>query len=117
MRITPAELSALAAAETVRESLKIGAGEWGAEIRQGERTQLTMNGAVIAIELAPLDLAALLNPESEGVYLREEAAGLGYIIEKDFPCAHPRAVDAHEPATETFAAPEGFTQRKLSSGC
>jgi hypothetical protein len=46
------------------------------------------------------------------VYLRE--GELRFYIEKDFPCAHPRAGEAEEAPTPTFTPPPGFEARKNS---
>jgi hypothetical protein len=66
--------------------------------------------------LAPADRARLLTPEVEGVYLclggDERGGAVRYFIEKDFPCMHPRPMDAHEPETETFEAPAHFVEEK-----
>jgi len=35
-----------------------------------------------------------------------------YFIEKDFPCIHPRAADALEGPSETFAPPPGFVSKE-----
>ena len=41
-----------------------------------------------------------------------EVPGLRLLVEKDFPCAHPHAPEAHEPATERFAPTAAFLERK-----
>ena len=120
LRITPTELKALERGASVREEFTLpGGGTWGAAIQPGApETGLTLKRGELRFSLSDADRDRLLAPDAEGVYFhREDAQGVGvrYFIEKDFPCAHPRAAEAGEPAAETFAAPEGFLDRKTAA--
>lgn len=110
LRITPIELEALLAGEESVERLELPGGEWAVSLEPAGTTGLMMDGLVLRLGLSPEDRARLSEPEREGVYLA--SAGLRYLVEKDFPCAHPRASDAAEPTTGTFPAPAGFTERR-----
>jgi hypothetical protein len=78
-------------------------------------TSLRFESGALRLSLSEADRQKLSAPENEGVYFQSEGEpSLRYFIEKDFPCAHPRAADALEPATETFAPPAGFEERKNS---
>ena len=118
LRITPAELAALEAREPVGVSLRLpGGGVWSAMIEPGVETptRLEANAASICIYLHEADRRRLSHPEAEGIYFAPPTADSGvprFLIEKDFPCVHPRAIHAEEPTTETFAAPPGFDERK-----
>jgi hypothetical protein len=112
LRITPAELAALERGETVTE--EIAPGGWRAVLEVSEgATHLEIAGIAVRLTLSHTDWRALSEPEREGVYFSEnEPRPLRYYVEKDFPCVHPRAVDALEPKTETFDAPLGFAEKK-----
>jgi hypothetical protein len=116
LRITPSELQDLQHGQEVTETLSVPGGNWSATIRPGApETSLTLQQSTLVLSLADADLAQLAAPQSEGVYFN--IAGeppLRYFIEKDFPCAHPRAADALEPATETFAPSADFLERNKS---
>jgi hypothetical protein len=56
------------------------------------------------------EVARLAGDDCEGVY--RHADGLRLMVEKDFPCAHPHAPEAREPATERFAPTPGYLARK-----
>jgi hypothetical protein len=43
-----------------------------------------------------------------------ETPPIRYFVEKDFPCVHPRPVDAMGEPSETFAPPPGFGVRKAT---
>ncbi|MCW3095392.1 MAG: hypothetical protein JWL77_1010 [Chthonomonadaceae bacterium] len=93
-------------------------GGWRVELTVEERsvTALTQDGNTLRLTLAPVDLVRLLAPEAEGVYFTADGAdGIRYYVEKDFPCIHPRGVEALEPTTETFPAPPDFEERKADS--
>lgn len=113
LRITPSELAALGRGDPVCEAWGfVPEGEWTVTILpESEETLLTMEGGALCLHLANQDRQCLALPETEGVYFT--AAGRRYCIEKDFPCAHPRSLAAQEPASETFAAPEGYGARRL----
>src|ERR1051326_5474096 len=104
-RISPSEFAALQRGESVQELL---AGDetsaWRAEIiPQGLTTSIQFGPGLVRVLISAEDRLRLADPEAEGVYFqREEAPALRYYIEKDFPCAHPRAAEANEPQTETF---------------
>jgi hypothetical protein len=112
-RITPTELEALERGEAIRESFPLGAG-WNAAIApETGVTALHFLGGVVQISLSEEDRIALSNPQNEGVYFQtKDEASIRYLIEKDFPCAHPRAADAMESVTETFSPPPNFDARK-----
>ncbi len=124
LRITPTELASLANGECVCERFTLPSASssghgWSVTvepIRTNEATELRMEEGGLRLRLAPADRAHLLTPEVEGVYFclggDEHDSGVRYFIEKDFPCLHPRAMDAHEPETETFEAPAHFVEDK-----
>ncbi len=115
LRITPSEFAAVIHGETVQESLTFPGGHvWMIMLCPSAfETALASDAQHVSLSLSEADRARLALPETEGVYLQcGGPAPLRYYVEKDFPCAHPRAAEALEPATETFAAPEGFEQRK-----
>lgn len=117
-RITPTELEALLHSQIVREGLTFPGGSWSATILPGcAVTDLRLVDGDMLLHLSAADRARLAEPDAEGVYFPEEGEeGLRYCIEKDFPCAHPRASEAQEPETETFDAPPGFRERKTGEG-
>jgi hypothetical protein len=110
LRITPSELSTLERGEAVEESLALGEGSWRAKLQIGETTKLETKGASLIFSLSATDRAQLSDDSAEGVYFSEN--GFRYFVEKDFPCAHPRAAEAAEPVSETFLPPPGFEERK-----
>ena len=110
LRITPEELASLQQRVPVSEELILPGGRWSATIYPTDHAtgiSLRRKGA-LGFLISAEDLARLETAE-EGVYF---SAGsdppVRYYIEKDFPCAHPRNSDAHEPVSETFAVPPGF---------
>jgi hypothetical protein len=110
MRITPMELAALSAGEVVEEQLP---GAWSASVQAADPTGLTLGAGRACVSLSAKEMEKLLGDETEGVYLEAEGdPAVRYSIEKDFPCAHPRAAEAREPSTETFEPPPGFMERK-----
>ena len=119
-RITPSELAAIERGEAVIETLQLpgavaaGAVAWcAAIIPTAEETTLTFESGKLNLSLSKADLQQLAVPENEGVYFQAQGElAFRYLIEKDFPCAHPRAADALEPTTETFVPPSGFEERK-----
>ena len=112
-RITPSELATLQRGEVIQESFSVN-NWWRAAISPAARvTELQFESGVVLVSLSDNDLASLSNPENEGVYFQtEDEAPIRYLIEKDFPCANPRPVEAMEPETETFPAPSNFEARK-----
>lgn len=116
-RITPTELAALEAGQAVEESLVLGSTPalrtvaWSTRIvPNAAASRLVFEAGVLQLQLSTPDLIELADPENEGVYLRENE--LRFFIEKDFPCAHPRAGEAAEPESETFVPPAKFEERK-----
>jgi hypothetical protein len=119
LRITPSELAQLERRLPVETALTLRpGGGWNAALAVEERaeTHLIQEGSVLRIALSVADLKRLLEPEAEGVYFTEDRAdGIRYYVEKDFPCVHPRGVEALEPATDTFVPPDDFEERKADS--
>lgn len=116
LRITPREMQTLTAGEALREELRLAGGAWVAELRVGSpEATVDITHGVLQLTLSSADVAKLSLPESEGVYFGDGASGcVRYLVEKDFPCVHPRPAAAAEPESETFPAPAGFDQR---NGC
>lgn len=115
-RITPGELEKLKNHQPIEEVIEWGNGSWEATISVADETSFWIEKMMMQISLAPPDVEALGNPQNEGVYFSTPASPEGntirYFIEKDFPCAHPRASEAEEAPTETFEPPSGFEERK-----
>lgn len=112
LRITPTEMAAITRGEEVAEALCFPGGTtWRVAVRAEAQTSLASNENAVQVALSAADRERLAAPDAEGVYF-QMPDGLRYYVEKDFPCAHPRAAEALEPATETFAAPQGFEERK-----
>ncbi len=118
LRITPSELEDLQHGQTVTETLSLPGGNWSATVQPGTpQTSLSLEQSTLVLSLAEADLAQLTAPESEGVYFNTDGEPpLRYFIEKDFPCTHARAVDALEPASETFAPSADFLKRNKNRG-
>jgi hypothetical protein len=115
LRITPGELEALKAGKPVVERLQFGEGPgWEIAIVPSDATtDLAWVVGTVQITLSPADCCRLSSREIEGVYFQRTIEPLiRYFIEKDFPCAHPRAPDAMEPISDTFVAPTDFEARK-----
>jgi len=119
LRITPSELAQVERRLPVETALTLGpGGGWRAALVVEEiaATTLSQDGNTLRLTLAPGDLARLLEPSAEGVYFTADRAdGIRYYVEKDFPCLHPRGVEAMEPVTESFAPPADFEERKADS--
>ena len=112
LRITPTELATITRGEEVGEALCFpGGAAWDVFLRAGAQTALASEENAVHISLSAEDRERLAVPDAEGVYF-QTPDGLRFYVEKDFPCAHPRAAEALEPVTETFAAPQGFEERK-----
>jgi hypothetical protein len=102
LRITPSELEGLRRGEAVTEAMRVGA--WSVRLERGAESALESDGAALLVGLSDADFNVLQMPHSEGVYLERD--GFKYYVEKDFPCEHPRAVEAQEASSaETFARP------------
>ena len=107
LRITPLELEALRHRQAVIATMTVGA--WQVFLNGGPwETQLLTRGSQVHVHLSLADLAALLEPSAEGVYMAQGA--FKYYVEKDFPCEHPRSAEVTlEPMLEvaqTFPRPE-----------
>lgn len=115
LRITPAELAALADGTAVHERLALPGGGWDLRlVPSGDELAVRSDGPVLHVELPAADLARLAGDDCEGVY--HHGAGLRLMVEKDFPCAHPHTPEAREPETERFAPTRAYISRKLASG-
>ncbi len=112
LRITPTELARITRGEEVGEALRFPDGmSWRVAVLAQAQTALISEGNAVHIGLSAGDRERLAAPDAQGVYF-QTPDGLRFYVEKDFPCAHPRAAEALEPMTETFAAPPGFEERK-----
>ena len=116
LRITPTELEDLLGGKQVCERLDLSDGPvWEVAIfPNAEETSLRNFGPVVHLLLSREDQKKLAYPEVQGVYFTTNRSGIGlirYFIEKDFPCIHPRAADALEGPSETFAPPPGFVAK------
>ena len=116
LRITPAELAALERGEPVSAGLAFpGGGGWAVRLDPAaERAGVAWAEGVVRVGLTADDVRRLAAPDAEGVY--PHAPGLRLVVEKDFPCAHPHAPEAREPATERFAPTSAFLDRKTGGG-
>lgn len=114
LRITPSELEAIRRGESVQETVAFPGGvAWSVTLCSCEHeTMLASDAQEVYLSLSDADRARLACADTEGVYFQRGVPPLRYYVEKDFPCAHPRAAEAQEPTTETFSAPKGFEQRK-----
>ena len=111
LRITPHELAMLRDGDSLHETLQIAAVVvWRVAVESGERTELRGVEGEIVLSLQSADLDTLMQTQREGVYF--SSGDLRYYIEKDFPCAHPRASQSEEVESETFAPPHDFEERK-----
>jgi hypothetical protein len=113
LRITPSELTGLLRGETVTEELALPGGGWSATLGACTgTTAIAMAQSELQLLLSPGDIEQLASPQNEGVYFGgDEQSPLRYFVEKDFPCAHPRATDAMEPPAETFEPTPEFIER------
>ena len=112
LRITPGELAALERREAVAAELGFpGGGAWRVRLDpDAGAAAVAWAAGVVEVGLTTADVRLLGAPDAEGVY--PEVPGLRLLVEKDFPCAHPHAPEAREPATERFAPTTAFLQRK-----
>ena len=90
----------------------LGETVWRVRVLPTTNDALTCNAGALTILLSSQKIAELSDVGNEGVYFSK--GEVRYYIEKDFPCAHPRAGEAEEVETQTFAAPHGFEARKIS---
>jgi len=109
LRITPAECEQLLAGVRVSEQARFPGG-WCVTVRSGPGFSLGSDQAgTVELVVDAESIATLARPEIEGIY--PEINGVRVVVEKDFPCVHPRPSEAAE-TTETFPAPPGFAERK-----
>jgi hypothetical protein len=101
LRITPDELAALERGEAVEERMGIPGG-FVMRLEPADVTALDSSEGSVRFALSSADLGRLCAPDVEGVYFQD---GFRYFVEKDFPCAHPRAAEALEPKAGTFERP------------
>jgi hypothetical protein len=112
LRITPSELAALERGEPVTEGLAFPGGRWAVRLDPSAlETSVAWSEGVVRVGVTAADVGRLAAPDAEGIYPR--APGLRLLVEKDFPCAHPHAPEAMEPATERFAPSPAFLRRKV----
>ncbi len=116
LRITPPELDALELGEPVRAALTVpGGAAWRVVLLLTDGpTGLTSDKGEVRFFLSSADGERLAQPDTEGVYFKTETEPpLRFFVEKDFPCAHPRLVDALEAQAETFTPTPEFEARKM----
>lgn len=110
LRITPGELEALQEGKASKESAAFPGG-WTVRLEPGIESAVNTTGpGIVRLTLSPDAITELSQPENEGVYFTQDT--YRFLIEKDFPCVHPRPAEALEPKTETFEPPTGFAERK-----
>ncbi len=115
LRITPPELEALNRSTPVHTALALPGGlSWRvALLPAAGPTRLDSDAGEVRFHLGHSDRERLAQPDAEGVYFRTEGEpSLRFFVEKDFPCAHPRLVDALEAQPETFAPTAECEARK-----
>ncbi len=111
LRITPEELAQLQNDQSINEHFLVWHLDgWSVRVRPSAATSLEMHHGDLVFSLAKKDIVQLSEAECEGVYFLQD--DVRFYIEKDFPCAHPRAGEAAEMPTPTFAPPTGFEARK-----
>ena len=109
VRITPAECAVLLAGKPIAEESGFPGG-WRVVVRTGPVNRLYSEApGAVELVLDSESAQSLASPEIEGVYPTID--GVRVIVEKDYPCVHPRPSAAAE-STETFPAPPGFAERK-----
>jgi hypothetical protein len=113
LRITPSELEDLLRGKQISERFDLSDGAvWEIAIYpNSEENNLRNVGPVVHVLISREDQKKLADPETQGIYFTTDRSGrdlIRYFIEKDFPCVHPRAADALESPSETFAPPPGF---------
>ncbi len=117
LRISPSELDALLDNQIVRESVHLASGGWSTRILPGcASTDCGLVDGDLLVYLSSVDVHALAEPTSEGVYFKfDTSVGSEVLvyIEKDFPCAHPRPSKVPEAAvSETFAPTQSYLSRQ-----
>src|SRR5262245_621026 len=112
LRITPGELAALERGEAVSAALAFpGGGGWAVRLDPAaDRADVAWADGVARVGLTAGDVRRLAAPDAEGVY--PDTPGVRLLVEKDFPCAHPHAPEAREPATERFPPTRAFLDRR-----
>lgn len=111
LRIAPEELAQLQNGQIAAEEFALPASlGWSVQISISDETALQMTDGALSFFLSRADLELLGEAAREGVYFQRGATR--FFIEKDFPCAHPRATEAAETQTATFAPPPDFEARK-----
>lgn len=108
LRIAPEELQALQEGRTVIEEFSFPGGQWRLALCPAAATALAGEGGELRFSLSAADCGKLAAPDVEGVYFQQSEPALRYCVEKDFPCAHPRANESGETPGATFAPPPGF---------
>ena len=103
LRITPAELELLRGRQVVMTVMQVGL--WEVHLEVGPwASQLLTRESQVRVHLSRADLAALLEPASEGVYMTR--GDFKYYVEKDFPCEHSRPTEVALETVQTFPRPE-----------
>ncbi len=109
LRISPTECTQLRDGTSIVETADFPGG-WTVEVRSGTASQLfSKKPGVVTVVFEKNTLQTLAEPLVEGIYPTID--GTKVILEKDFPCVHPRPSEVTE-TTETFPAPPGFAERK-----
>jgi len=109
LRVSPTECAHLLAGNPVVETSGF-AGGWSVLVRSGTANRLFSDTpGTVTVEFDDTFLQTLAEPLAEGIYPTID--GIKVILEKDFPCVHPRPSEVTE-TTETFPAPPGFAERK-----
>jgi hypothetical protein len=121
LRITPTELKDLLGGEQICERLDLSDGPvWEVAVfPDSEETSVRNFGPIVHLLLSREDQKKLACSEVQGVYFttnRSSGGLIRYFIEKDFPCIHPRAADALEGPSETFAPTAGLRCQGRSIG-
>lgn len=110
-RITPSELESISAGTAVVAELAVPGGRWRATLDPSDdNAKFTFTGGDLVVRLTSAEIEQLNEPDREGVYLDDD--GIQLIVEKDFPCAHPRDGQDPDQPGETFTAPADFEARK-----
>jgi hypothetical protein len=112
LRITPGELAALERGEAITERLEFPGGRgWTVRLDPtAAETGVAWLDGLVQVGVVAADVRRLAAPDAEGIY--PHTPELRLLVEKDFPCAHPHAPDALEPATERFPPSPAFLERK-----
>jgi len=109
VRVSPTECAQLLAGIPIVETSGFP-GDWLVTVCAGSNNALhAEKPGAITLVFDTNDLQTLSDPSAEGIYPTID--GIKIILEKDFPCVHPRPSQAAEN-TKTFPAPPGFAERK-----